>query len=75
MYNRPRGQLNWLPGFGVSPYSCFVMVQRKPAEPANFDALATLQRKAQPFKERPHGGFNLCGWQMCEMPCQPVCQF
>jgi hypothetical protein len=33
----PRGQLNWLTGFGVATDPWFVMVQRKPAEPTNFD--------------------------------------
>ena len=73
--NRTLGYLNWLPGLGVAPDPWLAMVQRKPAEPANFDALAILQRKAQPVKYRPHGGFYLFGWKMVEMTCQQVCQF
>jgi len=56
------GQFNRLPGFGVAPYSWLAMVQRKPAKPANFDALAIPQREAHPVEERLHGGFNLVGW-------------
>ena len=75
MYDKPLGYLNCLPGFGVSPYSWLVMVQRKPAEPANFDPLAILQRLADLVEDRQHGGFNLVGWEMVEMPCQQVRQF